>query len=332
MDYRLESFPLLREFLTYHETIRGHARKTSDEYFLDLRAFFRFLKRQRGLVPTDAKLEEIPIGDVALPLVASVTLTDVYEYMAYLARERANQPNSPNTGYGLGTAARARKVAAIRSLYRYLTAKAHLLSENPVQELDSPKIKKTLPRYLSLEESLRLLSTVEGPQRDRDYCILTLFLNCGLRISELAGLNLADVRDDTLRVVGKGNKERLLYLNDACREALRRWLTIRATLPSLDKQALFLSHLHRRISVKGIHFTVKKRLQAAGLDTDLYSSHKLRHTAATLMLQNGVDVRTLQELLGHEHLNTTQIYTHVEDGELRAAARANPLSKVKPAR
>ncbi|MDR0671850.1 MAG: tyrosine recombinase XerC [Oscillospiraceae bacterium] len=329
LDYRTEASPLLREFLTYHETIRGHARRTTDEYFLDLRSFFRFLKTSRGLVPPETDFDSISVGDVDAPLAASVTLSDVYAYMSYLARDRATQPNSARTGYGLGAPARARKTAAIRSFYKYLTVKAHLLTENPMQDLDAPKLRKSLPRYLSLEECEALLAAVAGPYRERDYCMLALFLHCGLRISELAGLNLSDVRGDTLRVVGKGNKERLLYLNDACLDALTRWRTMRIHWPSLDKDALFVSRNRRRLSVKTIHVTVKKHLAAAGLDSTLYSSHKLRHTAATLMLQNGVDVRTLQELLGHEHLNTTQIYTHVEGAELRAAARAHPLSRLR---
>lgn len=330
MNYRDEASPLLRDFLSYHETIRGHSRKTADEYFLDLRAFFRFLKQQKGMVPMETEFSEISVSDVDIAFVASVTLTDVYDFMSYLSRDRATQPNSAQTDYGLSAAARARKVATIRSFYKYLTVKAHLLRENPVQDLDAPKLKKTLPRYLSLEESLALLEAVKGPYKDRNYCILTLFLNCGLRISELAALNLSDIRGDTLRVMGKGNKERILYLNEACLEALRRHQAVRVNQSSLDKNALFISRNRRRMGVKGIHLMVKTHLTAAGLDQSLYSSHKLRHTAATLMLQNGVDVRTLQELLGHEHLNTTQIYTHVEDSELRAAARSNPLAKVKP--
>lgn len=330
MDYRAHASPLLRQYLAYHETIRGHSRKTADEYFLDLRSFFRYIKRKKGLVPTEAVWEEISVSDVGVDFVSGVTLDDVYDYMSYLARERPTQPNSAETDFGLSAAARARKVASIRSFYKYLTVKAHILIENPVQDLDAPKIKKSLPRYLTLEESIQLLESVKGSNRVRNYCMLTLFLNCGLRISELSGLNLSDIRGDSLRVVGKGNKERILFLNDACLAALHDYFPIRENTPSLDKNALFISRNRRRMGVKGIHLMVKNQLTAAGLDASLYSTHKLRHTAATLMLQNGVDVRTLQELLGHEHLNTTQIYTHVEDSELRTAARANPLSRMKP--
>ncbi|NBI09359.1 tyrosine recombinase XerC [Colidextribacter sp. OB.20] len=315
MDYHTEAPPILRDFLVYHETIQGHSRKTVDEYYLDLRNFFRFLKQSKNLVSKDAPLDDISIADADISLVRDVTLTDIYSYMNYLSRDR-----------GLNNTSRARKVATIRSFYKYLTNKAKLLETNPVQDLDSPHLKKSLPKYLNLEESIDLLDNVDGKNASRDYCILTLFLNCGLRISELVGLNKTDVRGDQLRVLGKGNKERVLYLNDACQQALEDWMTERDTLTLVDQNALFVTlQNRRRISTAAVHKLVKKHLAAAGLDSSQYSSHKLRHTAATLMLQNGVDVRTLQEVLGHDHLNTTQIYTHVDNDDLRAAARANPL-------
>lgn len=319
MDYRTEAPPILRDFLVYHETIQGHSRKTVDEYYLDLRNFFRFLKYEKNLVSRDIPLDDISIDDADLSLVRDITLTDIYSYMNYLSRDR-----------GLNNTSRARKVATIRSFYKYLTNKAKLLETNPVQDLDSPRLKKTLPKYLNLDESLNLLDSVDGKNAARDYCILTLFLNCGLRISELVGLNKTDVRGDQLRVLGKGNKERMLYLNDACQRALEDWLTERDTLVLVDQNALFVTlQNRRRISTAAVHKLVKKHLAAAGLDSSQYSSHKLRHTAATLMLQNGVDVRTLQEVLGHDHLNTTQIYTHVDNEDLRTAAKANPLGGIR---
>lgn len=317
-NYYGESPQILRDFLSYHETIQAHSPKTVDEYFLDLRTFFRFLKLEKGLVPRTAEFSEISILDVDIALVGSVTLTDVYSFMNYLSRDR-----------GLGPAARARKIAAIRSFYKYLTHKVKLLAENPMQDLDAPHLKKILPRYLDLDQSIHLLESIDGRNRERDYCILTLFLNCGVRISELVGLNLTDVRGDQLRVLGKGNKERILFLNDACRQALDDWLAVRPSTAAADKNALFLTRRHTRMTTDAVHYMVKQRLKRAGLDASQYSSHKLRHTAATLMLQNGVDVRTLQEVLGHEHLNTTQIYTHVDNENLRSAAKANPLSKMK---
>ena len=322
MDYRTEAPPLIRDFLVYHETIQGHSRQTVDEYYLDLRSFARYLKQVRDPSLRSVPLDHIPLDDVSLELFQSVTLTDVYSYMNFLTRDK-----------GLNAASRARKVATIRSFYKYLTNKAKLLTKNPVQDLDSPRQKKALPKYLSLDESIDLLESVDGKNATRDFCILTLFLNCGLRISELVNLNVTDVRDNQLRVLGKGNKERILFLNDACVKAIQDWMTDRNALTLIDQNALFVTlQNRRRISVAAVHKLVKKHLAVAGLDSTQYSAHKLRHTAATLMLQNGVDVRTLQEVLGHDHLNTTQIYTHVDNDDLRAAARANPLAGVKKRR
>jgi len=330
LDYRDEAPSILRDYLTYHETIKGHSRATVDEYYLDLRNFFRFLKIERGIVPRSAELEEISIQDVDLEFVSHVTLAEVYDYLAFLSRDKAKFTRARIEEYGLNSSSRARKVSSIRGFYKYLTVKAKLLEENPVQDLDAPRAKRSLPRYLTLEESERLLSSVEGIHRERDYCILCLFLNCGLRISEIAGMNLSDVRSDHIRVLGKGNKERVVYLNDATAEAINRYLAVRKTTAAMDRSALFLSSRRTRVTREGLHAMVKKALLRAGLDSEKYSAHKLRHTAATLMLSNGVDVRTLQEILGHENLNTTQIYTHVDNTELRIAAQANPLGKYDP--
>ncbi len=329
-DYRLDAPQLLRDFLAYHENIRAHSKKTVDEYYLDLRAFFRFMKRHKDPSLRDKELEEISILDVDIEFVKNITLTDIYDYLAFLSRDRPRQHNSPNTAYGLSAASRARKVATLRSFFSYLTQKVHLLENDPIKDLDSPKLKKTLPKYLTLEESVELLESVDGAHQERDYCILTLFLNCGLRISELIGLDLSDIQGDALRVLGKGNKVRIVYLNDACKAALEKYLAVRRPITGRDANALFLSSRDQRISRSSVHALVKKRLLTAGLDSTQYSSHKLRHTAATLMLQNGVDVKAVQEVLGHDHLNTTEIYTHIDNEALRVAAKANPLAKVRP--
>ena len=321
MNYSNDTPQILRSFLTYHETSMGHSKKTVDEYYLDLRLYFRFLKIRKGLVPYDTPMEDIPIADVTIDLIADTSLTDVYDYLSYLARDRERNGKS-----GLSATSRARKTASLRSFYKYLTNKAHLLSENPLAELDSPKIIKTLPRYLTLEDSKKLLSAVDGRNRERDFAILMLFLTCGLRISELTGLNIGDISGDRLRVLGKGNKERIVYLSASCLHALDDYLNLRRNIRGGDERALFLSSRKDRISRSTVHSLVKKYLTSAGLDSSKYSSHKLRHTAATLMLHSGVDVRTLQEVLGHEHLNTTEIYTHIENQDLRDAARLSPLA------
>lgn len=319
MDYRREAPPIVRDFLVYHETIKGQSKATVDSYYLDLRTFLRYLKLSRGLVPRDTELTDIAIDDLELDFFRQLSLSEVYEFMAYLSRDRA-----------LTASSRARMITSIKGLYNYLTIKTKQLAVNPVQDMDTPKLKKALPRYLSLEESQRLLMAVDGKNKERDYCILCLFLNCGLRISEMVGLNLRDIHADHLLIHGKGNKERIVYLNDSCCEAINDWLLVRRGIASAEKNAVFLSARRQRMSVDAVQVMVKKTLAKAGLDPSTYSTHKLRHTAATLMLQNGVDVRTLQEVLGHESLNTTQIYTHIGNTELRSAAAANPLAGFSP--
>ena len=328
-DYRLDAPTILLEFLSYHETVKAHSKRTVDEYYLDLRNFFRYLKQLRDPALKDKALDEIDIRDIDVPFLSDVTLTDIYSYLTYLSRDRILHQNSKNSDYGLSVASRARKIATIRSFYNYLTNKRHLLRENPVKDIDSPKLKKSLPKYLTLDESLQLLESVNGNNQERDYCILTLFLNCGLRISELVGLNISDMQGETLRVLGKGGKTRIIYLNDACQRAISQYLAVRRPVTGRDANALFLSSRNERVSRSTVHALVKKRLDAAGIDSTQYSSHKLRHTAATLMLQNGVDVRAVQEVLGHDHLNTTEIYTHIDNESLRIAAKANPLSRVQ---
>lgn len=320
---------MLLDFLSYHETIKAHSQRTVDEYYLDMRNFFRYLKQQRDPALAGQPLDAIDIRDIDIEFISRITLTDIYSYLTYLSRDRVQHQNSENSNKGLNAASRARKLATIRSFFNYICNKRHLLEDNPCKDVDTPKQMKSLPRYLTLNESLSLLDAVDGPHRERDYCILTLFLNCGLRISELIGLDITDIHDDALRILGKGNKVRVVYLNQACKDALARYMAVRRPITGRDKNALFLSAQNQRISRSTVHALVKKHLSAAGLDSEKYSSHKLRHTAATLMLQNGVDVKAVQEVLGHEHLNTTEIYTHIDNEALRVAAKANPLSHVK---
>ncbi|MGM9612564.1 MAG: tyrosine-type recombinase/integrase, partial [Butyricicoccus sp.] len=276
----------------------------------------------------DQPFEEISIRDVDADFLKTVTLSEVYDYLSYIAQERPRQQNSQTTEYGLCATSRARKVASIRAFFRYLTSKANVLEVNPVAELDSPTQPKRLPRYLTVEESMALLNSVQGPYAARDYCILTLFLNCGMRVSELAGINVQDIQKDTLRVIGKGNKERTIYLNDACLESIEAYLPERIVPHAADQNAFFTSRNRNRLSVQTIKWLVKKHLTAAGLDATKFSAHKLRHTAATLMYQNGVDIRTLQTVLGHRSVDTTMIYTHIRDENVRTAALNNPLAHV----
>ena len=319
LSYLTDAPQPLREFLVYHDTIKGQSNATVDSYFLDLRTFTRYIMLRRGSVPRDTALEDVDIRGADLDFYGKVTLEEVYDFLAFLSRDRE-----------LNASSRARMITSLKGFYNYLTVKTKQLREDPVRDLDTPKLRKSLPHYLTLEESRRLLSSVEGRNRERDYCILCLFLNCGLRVSEMVGLNLTDIRQDCLLIHGKGKKERVVYLNDAAAAALNDWLLARRGIDALDKNAVFLTSRRKRISVDAVQAMLKKTLLRAGLDPSQYSPHKLRHTAATLMLQNGVDVRTLQELLGHESLNTTQIYTHIANASLRSAAMANPLADFSP--
>ena len=318
---------VLREFLSYHETIKGQSKRTVSEYYLDIRMFLRFVKLMRNALPVNTPLEDVPIKDVDLDFVRSISSTEVFDFLSFLANDRV--PEGSHDDPGIGSAARARKLSAIKSFYNYLSVSTKQIKENPVKDIEFPKIRRSLPKYLTLEESTALLKAVSGPNQKRDFAILMLFLNCGIRRSELVGLNLTDVYDDRIRVVGKGNKERIVYMGSSCRKAIDEYLVERNKIVLSDNRALFGSRDKNRISVTAVHRLVKKHLLEAGMDSTQFSAHKLRHTAATLMLSNGVDLKTLQEVLGHENLNTTQIYTHVESTELKIAAEANPLSKIK---
>ena len=318
---------VLREFLSYHETIKGQSKRTVSEYYLDIRMFLRFVKLMRNALPVNTPLEDVPIKDVDLDFVRSISSTEVFDFLSFLANDRV--PEGSHDDPGIGSAARARKLSAIKSFYNYLSVSTKQIKENPVKDIEFPKIRRSLPKYLTLEESTALLKSVSGPNQKRDFAILMLFLNCGIRRSELVGLNLTDVYDDRIRVVGKGNKERIVYMGASCRKAIDEYLVERNKIVLSDNRALFASRDKNRISVTAVHRLVKKHLLEAGMDSTQFSAHKLRHTAATLMLSNGVDLKTLQEVLGHENLNTTQIYTHVESTELKIAAEANPLSKIK---
>lgn len=333
-EYAADAPRILRDFLTYISTIQGKSAKTAHEYYLDLRLFLRVLKHNKGLVPRELPIDRIAIDDVDIDFLKTVTLSDAYDYLEYMSGERPTQQNSPDTEFGLSVNSRARKVSAIRAFFRYLTDKKHMLETNPMASLESPTIRKTLPVYLTADDSVKLLEAVQGEYAERDYCILTLFLNCGLRLAELCGLNLSDIRSDgTMRVVGKGNKERTVYLNDACVQAIADYLKVRPQdgLKGADRNALFISRLGKRLGRRGVQEMVSRQLAKIGLDAEGYSVHKLRHTAATLMYQHGeVDVRVLKEILGHESLSTTQIYTHVSNEQARAAAAANPLANIHP--
>ncbi len=296
---------ILKNFLTQKLTIEGRSPNTVKEYYYDLSGFLSYMKEIKG-----------HSGEIDIDFIKTIELNDIYNYLMYISTEKNNSART-----------RSRRVSSIKSFFKYLHIKVKLIENNPTEALDAPKTIKALPRYLELDESKRLLSCIDGRHKERDFAILTLFLNCGLRLSELVGINLTDIKKDSLVVKGKGNKERTIYLNSACRSALDDYLKVRPKLNLKDEKALFISGQNNRIYFKTVQFLVKKYIAAAGLDPLKYSTHKLRHTAATLMYKYGkVDVRALQEILGHEQLSTTQIYTHVSNDMIKEAVDRNPLS------
>ena len=317
---------VVREFASYKTVIQGCSQRTVEQYLIDLRTFFRYLLCEGDvrILHDPEKFMAVTVETVDLDYLRGVTTDQIYDFLLYADSERENQ-----------TASKARKLAAIRSFFKFLVNQRGYLTDNPAANIDSPKKKKSLPKFLSLEEARALLSAVlndtDSSNRERDYCMITLFLNCGMRVAELVGINLQDIDSSfrSLRVLGKGNKERIIYLNEACREALHAYLAIRRgeKYASCTDRALFLSNRMARLSIQGVQVTVQKYLNMAGLQSKHYSVHKLRHTAATLMYQSGqVDIRVLKDILGHEQLNTTQIYTHVSNRSMEDAMRHNPLS------
>ena len=320
---------IVKKFLRYLSNTLNRSPKTVSEYGHDLLTFFRYMKAVRNDIDLQSReFADIDITDVDIDFIRTISYEDIDEYINYTANGRNNSATT-----------RSRKLSSLRSFYKYLTVVLKIPDlSNPVKDYQTPKKEKTLPKYLTLEEALTLLETVRNDKnskyRKRDYAIITLFLNCGMRLSELTGINLSDLDPElrSLRVVGKGRKERIIYLNEACRSALSEYLAIRRSMTGLkDKNALFISRENRRMSNQIVQKTVYKYLDMAGLGNRKFSTHKLRHTAATLMYQTGqVDIRVLKDILGHEQLNTTQIYTHVSDSGMKAAMDKNPLSKVDP--
>lgn len=329
-EYRSEEYPeILRDFANYKAVIQGCSPKTVDEYMLDLRNFCRFIIKKKN--PDKYKPEDEPdILSLDVSFFAGIKTSDIYDFLFYCERKLKNAP-----------AARARKLSAIKGLFKYLTAKRSLIEDNPAVNIEAPKKRQSLPKYLTYEESVQLLTAAatdtdaRPPEtRLRNYTMITLFLNCGMRLSELVGINVGDIDREyrSVRVIGKGNKERIIYLNSSCRQALEEYYPLRTSpkYANVGTRALFLSTRNQRISNRAVQWTVEKYLDKAGLGYRHLSVHKLRHTAATLMYRDGgVDVRILKEILGHEQLNTTQIYTHVSSGEIERSMEKNPLSDIK---
>jgi len=317
----------LNSFLDYSITILNKSPNSVKEYNYDLNMFLKYMKIHFKLT-NEIDLSNINIKDFNIVTLKKITSDDILSFISYLALNKNCKPTT-----------RARKISTIRIFFAFLSQKAKLLDVNPAQNIETPKREKRMPKYLSLDDSKKLLNVTmddSDENKERDYAIITIFLNCGLRLSELVGIDIKniDFNEYKLTVIGKGNKERTIYLNKACIKAIQNYLDVRPKEGikadnKKSKDALFLSKRRERISNRTVQYIVERELRKAGLDTSKYSAHKLRHTAATLMYQYGnVDIRALQELLGHESISTTEIYTHVNNEQVRNAVEANPLSSL----
>lgn len=323
----MKNMPLLLEdYLNYIETIKGVSSNTTKEYYFDLRTFFRFLKRRYKLVEDNIEFNDIDISDININIIKKINIQDLHAYISFADKQRLNNNFT-----------KSRKVASLRSFFNYLRNIINVIDNNPAQALEFPKTENRHPVYLTLEECDMLLDTVlknkNDEYRKRDYAIIMLFLNCGLRLSELSSIDLDKLKDnDTLSIIGKGNKERTIFINEACILSIKEYLSIRPE-NAKDPKAMFISKQKNRMSNRAIQHMIDKYLDKSGFDTSIYSTHKLRHTAATLMYKYGnVDIRALQEILGHESVATTQIYTHIDNDRLREAVKSNPLGSRRVSR
>ena len=312
-------FPILRDFIFYCETIKNSSPATVYNYYIDLSLFFRYMKHHKNAAPPAQKIDNIIISDIDISFIRSITLDDIYSFFHYITVARGNAEQ-----------ARARKISSLRMFYKYIHVIRDLIDTNPCDKLEFPTTKKVLPKHMTETECLQFLNTINGPMSERDYCIIVVFLNSGIRLSELCGINLRDIQDDGRVVIrGKGRKERIIYFNEACHEAIAEYQASKEIFfegKSYDHNALFLTHIGKRIGPRGIENIIKKRMDAAGFGGRGLSPHKLRHTAATIMYQRSKDIRALKEILGHENLSTTQIYTHVSNEQVKNVMTDNPIS------
>ncbi len=311
----------LKEFLYYMQTIKGLSARTVEAYYLDLNLFFRYISQKRsGCIDNDS-INDVKINNINLDTLSTISQSDILDFLYFTMNERSNS-----------AASRARKLSSLRGFFKYMVQKTHQLEFNPCENIELPQNKKRLPKYLTLEQSMELLSNIDSKFATRDYCIVMLFLNCGMRLSELVGIDIKDIRGDILRIIGKGNKERTVYLNSGCLLAIEDYLKERNNIVSPNiEPALFISATRKtRLTTRSVQKIVENALKSAGLDGMGFSTHKLRHTAATLMHRSGgADMLALKEILGHEHVSTTEIYTHLSDEALMKAAKSSPLSTFK---
>lgn len=312
---------VLKSFLYYSQTIKGLSPRTVEANFIDLQLFFQFLIQKSNNCIDNSTIDSVSTDCVDLEFLSRVSQGDILEFLYFTTNQRSNSAS-----------ARARKLSSIRSFFKYLTVKTNQLEHNPAEHIEMPAIKKRIPKYLTLEQSYELLNNIQTSFTERDFCIIMLFLNCGMRLSELVGINITDINGDVLRIIGKGDKERFVYLNNGCIKAIDDYLAVRNTIVSpVSEPALFISpRTKKRMSARRVEQVVEECLKLSGLSDLGFSTHKLRHTAATLLYRSGnADMLALKEILGHEHVSTTEIYTHISDDAIKKAAKSSPLAGFK---
>ena len=319
-NFNNEDYPVrLNSFIKYLETMKGSSDNTIISYTMDIMMMFKFIKNKRGLINKDDKFQDIKVNDIDDEFLKKITLDDMYSFLIFSKKYFDN-----------GSSTIARKIASMRAFFKYLHIKLKIIENDYSIELDKPKIGKRKPKYMNLDEANKLLTKVNSRNYERDFLIITLFLNCGMRLAELCSISIKDIKDDTIRIIGKGNKERTVYLNEACLSAINKYIIVRNNIvieKKLTEDALIISERGKRIARRTVQEVIEKQLKEAGLDDKGYSTHKLRHTSATLMYKYGdVDILVLKEILGHENISTTQIYTHTDNDMLRAAVKVNPLN------
>ncbi len=315
-----ENPEFLNDYLVHIKIVQMLSDRTIKEYYFDIRLFLKFV--YMNIYKLNSEISDIDISNMTISDLNKITITDIYNFIFYTSDERHNSER-----------ARYRKISSLRSFFKYASRTVHIIDNDPTKDLDIPTPKKALPKFLSLEESIKLLNVSDTDGSERDYCIVTLFLNCGMRLSELVGINIADIdfSENRVKVMGKGHKERMIYFNKACIDALNAYLTIRKENPKAKNEpALFISNQNKRISKRRVQQIIENVINKAGLNNKGITTHKLRHTAATLMYQYGnADILTLKELLGHASISTTEIYTHLNNEIVRSAVESNPLSDIK---
>lgn len=312
--------PLLDRYIKHSIAISNKAKRTVNSYVVDILLFLRFYARLSGKVAENTNLKDIKVKTMTDAEICAVTADDIFSFLYFLADDRKNSPGT-----------RKHKLSSLHSFYNYILLVEKAIDKNPVNYVERPSTKGLAtrpPKFLELDQSKALLKTIDGQFQERDYCMILLFLTCGMRLSELTRINLKDFSDKTLKIVGKGNKPRTVPLNQMCLEAIADYRAIRDGLPNLvDKDAMFVSkRTGKRIGNRQVEKIVTKYIAESGLQATGCTTHSLRHSAATMYYRAGVDLQQIARILGHSSTKVTEIYTHIDESSLAEIIDNSPLA------